>query len=200
MNAVIRRKAPHHMTVEDFAAWAGDGRWQLVDGEPRAMSPASATHGIIQTNVGYTLTRHLREMGGPCRAVTEPAIVPRVRSRSNMRVPDVAVTCTDVDAGLIALPDPVLIIEILSPTNEADTWENVWTYVSIPSVREVLVLRSASIAADVLRRSADGTWPDEPVQISHDGTLRLETIALTCPLAELYIGTYLARGARATPA
>ena len=48
MNAVIRRKAPHHMTVEDFVAWAGDGRWQLVDGEPRAMSPASATHGTAR--------------------------------------------------------------------------------------------------------------------------------------------------------
>ena len=61
MNTAIRRKAPHHMTVDEFIAWAGDGRWQLVDGEPRAMAPASATHGIIQANIGYTLTRHLRE-------------------------------------------------------------------------------------------------------------------------------------------
>jgi Uma2 family endonuclease len=128
--------------------------------------------------------------------VTEPAIVPRVRARSNMRVPDLAVTCADVGAGLIALPDPVLIVEILSPTNESDTWENVWTYVSIPSVQEALVLRSSSVAADLLRRSSDGTWPGEPIQISQDGTLHLETMALTCPLAELYIGTYLARGAR----
>ena len=196
MSSATRRRVPHHMTVEEFIAWAGDGRWQLVDGEPRAMSPASATHGIIQTNVGYTLTRHLRATGSPCRVVTEPAIVPRVRARSNMRVPDLAVTCADVGAGLIALPDPVLIVEILSPTNESDTWENVWTYVSIPSVREVLVLRSSSVAADLLRRNSDGTWPSEPIQISRDGTLHLETMALTCPLAELYIGTYLARGAR----
>ena len=47
-NAVRRRKAPHHMTVDEFIGWAGDGRWELVDGEPRAMAPASATHGIIQ--------------------------------------------------------------------------------------------------------------------------------------------------------
>ena len=183
------------MTVDEFVAWVGDGRWQLVNGEPRAMAPASATHGIIQTNIAYTLTRHLRDGGSPCRAVTEPAIVPRVRSRSNMRVPDVAVTCSPVDAGQIALPEPLLIVDILSPSNESDTWENVWTYVSIPSVQEVLVLRSASMAADILRRRADGTWPDEPIQISRDETLRLDSIGLSCPLAELYIGTYLARGA-----
>jgi Uma2 family endonuclease len=112
-----------------------------------------------------------------------------------MRVPDVAVTCSHVEAGQIALPEPLLIVEILSPTNESDTWENVWTYVSIPSVQEVLVLRSASIAADLLRWRTDGTWPDEPIQLGRDATLSLECIGLSCPLAELYIGTYLARTA-----
>ena len=106
MNTAVRRKAPHHMTVDEFIAWVGDGRWELVDGEPRAMAPASATHGIIQANTAYTLIRHLREAASPCRVVTEPGIVPRVRSRSNMRVPDVAVTCANVDAGQIALPEP----------------------------------------------------------------------------------------------
>jgi len=51
----------------------------------------------------------------------------------NMRVPDLAVTCADVDARQIALPEALLIVEILSPTDASDTWENVLTYVSIPS-------------------------------------------------------------------
>src|SRR5690348_15862468 len=152
MGNTVRRQVPHRMTVDEFVAWAGDGNWQLVDGEPRAMAPASATHGIIQTNVGYTLTRDLRAVDSPCRAVTEPAIVPRVRALSGMRVRDVAVTCTSIGAGQLALPDPVLVVEILSPTNESDTWENVWTDVSIPSVSAVLVLRSTSIGADIMRR------------------------------------------------
>jgi Uma2 family endonuclease len=189
------RKAPHHMTVDEFVAWVGDERWELVDGEPRAMAPASATHGIIQARVASVLNQHLDARGGHCVAVTEPAIVPRVRSNSNMRVPDLAVTCSEVNTGQIALPEPLLIVEILSPTNEAETWENIWTYVSIPSVQEVLVLRSASIAADVLRRRADGTWPEEPAQIGRDDLLHLESISLSCPLIELYTGTYLARRA-----
>jgi Uma2 family endonuclease len=193
MNTALRREAPHNMTVDTFLAWAGDGRWELVDGKPRAMAPASATHGIIQTNVGYTFTRHLREVGSPCRAVTEAPIVPRIRARSNMRVPDVAVTCSPVDAGQFALPDPVLIVEILSPTNEAETWENVWAYVSIPSVQEVLVLRSVTIAAELLRRHPDGSWPQEPLPLDRDATLRLDAIGLTCPLAEFYTGTHLLR-------
>ena len=195
MSSATRRKAPHNMTVDEFIAWAGDDRWELVDGEPRAMAPASATHGIIQARLAFLLNQHLYARGMPCVAATEPAIVPRVRSRSNMRVPDLAITCADVDAGQIALPEPLLVVEILSPTNESDTWENVWTYVSIPSVQEVLVLRSATIAAELLRRRADGTWPEEPIQIGRDATLQLECIGLSCPLADLYIGSYLARSA-----
>jgi Uma2 family endonuclease len=201
MNTAVRRKTPHHITVDEFIAWAPDDRWELIDGSPRAMAPASATHGIIQANVAYTLTRHLRDTGSSCQAVTEPAIVPRVRSRSNMRVPDLAVTCSRVEPGQIALPDPLLIVEILSPTNESETWENVWTYVSIPSVQEVLVLRSATIAADLLRRRPDAAWPEEPMQLGANDELSLQCIGLTVPLAELYIGTYLARGIdRATSA
>jgi Uma2 family endonuclease len=193
MNTAIRRKTPHHMTVDEFVAWAPNDRWELINGQPRAMAPASATHGIIQANVAYTLTRHLRDAGSPCNAVTEPAIIPRVRSRSNMRVPDLAVTCSQVEPGQIALPDPILIVEILSPTNESETWENVWAYVAIPSVQEIVVLRSATVAADLLRRGADGTWPEEPIQLGPNDALRLQCIGLTVPLAELYLGTYLAR-------
>jgi Uma2 family endonuclease len=181
------------MTVDEFVSWAGEGRWQLVDGEPRAMAPASATHGIIQARLAFLFNQHFYAGSSPCVAVTEPAIVPGVRSHSNMRVPDVAVTCSQVEAGQLALPEPLLIVEILSPTNESETWENVWTYVSIPSVQEVLVLRSTSVAADLLRRRTDGTWPNEPSQIGKDDILHLESIGLTCLLTELYIGTYLAR-------
>jgi Uma2 family endonuclease len=200
MNTALRRKMPHRMTVDEFIAWAPDDRWELIDGSPRAMAPASATHGIIQARLATILNRQLDAQSRGCVVVTEPAIVPRVRSRSNMRVPDLAVTCSPVEPGQIALPDPLLIVEILSPTNESETWENVWTYVSIPSVQEVLVLRSATIAADLLRRRPDA-WPEEPVQLSANDELSLQCIGLTVPLAELYIGTYLERGLdRATSA
>jgi Uma2 family endonuclease len=114
MNTAIRRKAPHHMTVDEFTAWVGDGRWQLVDGEPRAMAPANATHGIIQANVAYTLTRHLRDAGSPYRAVTEPAIVPRVRARSTCACPMWRSRVRKSCRTLVCLT--VIVVEILSPT------------------------------------------------------------------------------------
>ncbi len=191
---IAHRQLPPRMTVADFLDWPGDGTgkgFQLVDGEPRAMAPASATHGIIQAALAQVIGQRLAETGSRCIVATEPAVVPRVRATANMRVPDLGVTCTRIEAGQIELPDPVLLIEILSPGNEADTRDNVWAYATIPSVQEILVVHSTRMTAELLRRRADRSWPEEPEEIAANGTLRLEAIDLTCPLAELYARTHL---------
>ena len=60
------------MSVEEFLAWEpGDGRaWQLVDGEPQAMSPANATHGTLQNELGRLIGDHLLAQDSPCTAVS----------------------------------------------------------------------------------------------------------------------------------
>jgi Uma2 family endonuclease len=188
-------KIPAVMTVAEFLAWdapAGHA-WQLVDGEPQAMAPASRTHGAIQTELGRLIGNHLAERGGLCSVVTTPGIVPRVRSDSNMRIPDLAVTCAPYQAEEYALTDPVLVVEILSPSNQTETWTNVWAYATIPSVREILVVRSTSVGADLLRRNPDGSWPERPVTLT-DGVLTLDSIGFRVDLAALYRTTRLAHG------
>ncbi len=109
-----------------------------------------------------------------------------------MRVPDLAVTCTEYEIEEAALSNPVLIVEILSPSNQAETWANVWTYTTIPSVQEILVLFNIKIGADLLRRRKDGSWPQEPERII-DGDLILESIGFRTPLADVYRTTRLRR-------
>src|SRR5688572_10586746 len=130
MPNTLRKPLPS-MTVADFLAWPGDGtgcRFQLVDGEVRAMAPASAAQAVIQANLAYELRRHLVEQKLRCRVGTEPGVLTRVRADINVRVPDLGVTCAVISPGQQVWPDPLLLIEILSPGNSADTWENVWSY------------------------------------------------------------------------
>ncbi len=181
------------MTVDEFIAWddGQPGKHQLVDGEVRAMSPSSATHGIIQANLAFLLTGHLAAPGNRCRVVTEPAIETRIRARRNMRVPDLGVSCAPVPGGQIALPDPILLIEIMSPGNKSDTWDNVWAYATIPSVKEILIVQSTRIEAALLRRQADGSWPPDPETIGAEATLALTCIGLGVPLRAAFAKTYL---------
>jgi Uma2 family endonuclease len=186
-------KIPIWMTVPEFLAWnPGDGRrWQLVDGTPQAMAPASLTHGDIQSEVVRLIGNHFVERRSPCRITTAPGVVPRVRARHNCRIPDLAVTCAPHGAKTHELTEPVLVIEILSPSNEAETWANVWAFSTIPSVREILVLHSTEVAAELLRRQPDGAWPEDPEPIT-SGDISLESIAFRAPLTALYRTSRLA--------
>jgi len=177
------------MTVVEFLAWdSGDGSgalWQLRDGEPELMAPASDAHGSIQNELSRLITNHLVARDSPCRAVITPGVIPRVRSADNYLIPDIGVTCTPARGGT-AMPDPVVLIEVLSPTIERETRANVWAYVTIPSVTEIVLVRSTSIAAETLRRRPDGSWPEQSEQITADGELVLESIGFHIPLRIAY--------------
>ena len=150
------------MDVAEFLAWDAPGveRWQLVDGRPEAMAPAGETHNIIKGELGALIGNHLVAMGRRCTLVPNAGVIPRIRSDSNVRIPDLAVTCVRSRQESPTTTDPVLLIEILSPSNRAETWANVWAYTTIPSVREILVLHSTAVRVEVLRRDADGNWPE----------------------------------------
>jgi Uma2 family endonuclease len=194
----LRKHAPTRMTMAEFLSWdPGDatGRtWQLIDGEPVAMAPGSETHGAIQGELIGLLRNHLIEQRSPCRVIAEPGIVPRVRADMNFRIPHVGVTCATPSHGQM-VADPVLLVEILSPSDEADTRANIWAYTTIPSVHEPVVVHSTRIEAELLRRNADGSWPELPVIIGAGGTLRLATIEFSTQLAALYRTTGLAQAA-----
>ena len=129
-----------------------------------------------------------------CRVGTEPGVLTRVRANINVRVPDVGVTCTPVPPGQQVWPEPTLLIEILSPGNTDDTWENVWSYCTIPSVREIAIVHSTRTLVELLRRGPDGHWPEETEEVSVGGTLSFESIGFTCPLSAVYAQTHLGDG------
>jgi Uma2 family endonuclease len=182
------------MTTAEFLAWdaPGPGRWQLVDGEPVAMAPASRTHGALQLELGSLIRNHLVASGSPCTAITEPGIIPRILASENFRIPELAVTCTRYETEEYDVSNPVLIVEILSPSNRAETWKNVWSYTTIPSLREILILSSTAMRAELLRRGSDESWPASSSAIE-DGDLTLDSIDFTVALAAIYRTTRLAR-------
>jgi Uma2 family endonuclease len=190
----LRADAPARMTLTEFLSWdpvdPSGRRWQLVDGEPVAMAPGSESHAALQGEIGRVIGNHLIERGAPCRLLSQPGIVPRIRSDRNFRIPDLAVTCSPPALGLM-VPEPVLLIEILSPSNEAETRANIWAYTTIPSVREILAVHSTRIEAELLCRNADGNWPEEPDILSTTDTLTLTSIDFATNLAALYRTTAL---------
>lgn len=182
------------MTVVQFRAWADrqPGRWELVDGQPRAMAPASTTHGLIQSRACFLIERHLEDAGSPCRVVVEAPIVPASFRRSNARATDLAVTCSLPAEDEWELKGAVFLLEVLSPSNEQDTRDNVWAYMTVPSVRQILLLESTKMRGEMFTRRPDGMWPEEAQDLLAADPVHVERIGFTCPLSEFYARTSLA--------
>jgi Uma2 family endonuclease len=140
--------------------------------------------------LGRLIGNHLIDGRVPCRVVGNAGTQPHVNADQNVRIPDLAVTCDPVPPGTRLMDRPLLVIEVLSASNRAETWSNVWTYTSQPSVREIVVISSLALEAHVLRRTADGTWPATPTRLT-DGDLTFESIDLTLPMAAIYRDTGL---------
>jgi Uma2 family endonuclease len=177
------------MTVTEFVAWAErtDGRWQLEEGEPVAMAAPSDMHALLQANVGGLLFAHLRAVGSACRVRTGPGIVPAVDQTTNVRVPDLAVVCRPASADRRLVSDPLLVIEILSPSNERETRSNVRAFCGIGSMREVVILHSQAMMAELLRRAPEGQWPGSfEVVEGPRAVLRLDSIGASFALADIY--------------
>jgi Uma2 family endonuclease len=186
------------MSLDEFLVWdAPEGTmWQLVDGEPRARAPASPIHGAVQNRLGYLIAAHFEAQNSSCIPIATPGVRLGKRADINYRIPDLAVTCSPLVQGELMIPDPILLVEILFPSNPAETWFNVWAYTTILSVREILVIHSTSIGADILRRDAGGAWPEAPIRIEA-GEIALDSIGFRFPLADLYARTWLAQATAA---
>lgn len=187
MSQALRRPL---LTVDEFQDWEPppgmEGwRWELVDGEPVGMAPPGINHGAIQSMAAYLLTAHLRTHRPTCRVIITPGVIPGLRSRFNQRVPDLGVSCGPFIDGR-SLLDPLLLIEILSPSNETKTRANAWAYATIPSVQEVLILAGTAVRAEVLRQGEE-----TPAIVVGDEMLRLSSIGYAGRLSEFYATTDL---------
>lgn len=185
----LPKRAPTRMTVDEFLVWDAEDttgrRWQLIDGEPMLMAPTTEVHGAIQAELGALLRNHLLATASRCRVITAPGIVPRIRATENFRVPDLGVTCSPPSQGVM-VAEPVLLIEILSPGNEAKARANIWTYTTMPSVQEILAVRSTRQEVELLRRGIDGNWPASAALTCPPDLLELTSIGFRVSLADIY--------------
>jgi Uma2 family endonuclease len=193
-NKTAAAKLPAMMTVEEFLAWPGDGtglRYDLVDGQLRAHSYPSPVHARMHSRVAYMLTGHLDARRPQCSVFIGAGIKPLFRTNWNFRVPDLAVTCGRSEKADRELPEPIVIVELLSPSNKADTWDNVRNYMTLPSVMDIVVIETERVYAHLFIRDAEGGWLADPIEFQAASVVPIASIDYDMPLAEAYAGTYL---------
>ena len=106
-------------TPEEYLALErnAESKSEYIDGRIVAMSGATEPHVTIVGNIAAELRTRLR--GGPCRAYASEMRVQIAGGRRYM-YPDVVAVCGErqfIDGVMDTLSNPVLIFEVLSPSN-----------------------------------------------------------------------------------
>lgn len=157
-------------------------RYELIGGEARMMVGGTIGHNDITDNIHAALRSRLR--GSPCRART---VQTRVRTADDGFVyPDVVVSCSPRRPEELFIDDPVLVVEVLSPsTAQYDQGEKRWVYQALPSLRQLVLVSPREAKVELATREADGSWRSVFVT-GLDGALELASLDLALSMAESY--------------
>ncbi len=160
-------------------------RNEYYNGEIFAMAGASREHNLIAGNLFRDIGNQLE--GRPCEAYTSDMRV-SIEATGLYTYPDVTVVCGEPrfqDREVDTLLNPMVIVEVLSPTTEAyDRGVKFRHYRSIGSLREfVLISQERMLVERFTRQGNDWVLSDltDPDQV-----LKLESIGCQVPLARIY--------------
>jgi Uma2 family endonuclease len=174
------------MTRPQYRAWAEQqprGRFERIAGVVVAMVAERAAHALRKAAARDVLHRAVRDAGLPCQVFPDGMTIEVDDSDYE---PDAVLRCGPrLPNDAIAVPDPLVIVEVLSPsTGGLDRGVKLRDYFRVPSLRHYLII-----------------WPEEPRIVRHtrtpegevateihtSGTIGLDPPGISLDFAEFYV-------------
>ncbi|KAF0241545.1 MAG: hypothetical protein FD167_3991 [bacterium] len=179
----------HFYTLEEYfeVVKSSEEKYEYWNGQVFLMSGGSEQHTLIADNILTSLKIQLR--GRQCRAMSgDTAIL--VPSAPPFRYADGLVVCGQLHfeniSGVAALTNPILIVEVLSPSSQNyDRGAKFTFYQSIASFSEYLLAEQSQPRIIHYVKESDNTWtPNEIIGI--ESNLVLSSIDCTLALSDVY--------------
>lgn len=158
---------------------------EYLNGTIVAMAGASREHNEVVMSLTFAVMLCLR--GTECRAYGSDM---RVRTtEGNYCYPDLSIVCgkprfTDIKGDVLL--DPVVIMEVLSPTTESlDRGEKLRSYQQTSSVKEIVLISQHRRRVERYERQGGGLWLYEALE-GEAAVLKLVSCGGEIPLGEFY--------------
>jgi Uma2 family endonuclease len=173
------------MTRVQYRAWAegqASGRFERIDGVVVAMAPERVEHIDRKMLMWLALRRAVHDAGVPCHVVGDGITVEVGDSDYE---PDTVLYCGEkLRRGSIAVSNPLVIVEVLSPgTSATDRAWKLREYFRLASVRHYLIVWADRQQIVHHQRDEAGVI-DSAVLTS--GEIRLEPPGITITVEEIY--------------
>ena len=194
------RKEDSYISLDEYydILLSGDIKYEWVNGQmwpvgnpnnsPKLMAGAQPDHNRIKNNVERSLGNQLENSS--CEVMSSSQLVCVEDSNFNA-FPDVVVACQDADfqniRGLGTLFNPVVLIEILSPTTEKFDRTDKWAhYERLASLRDYLVIFSNQMRVEHHARNDEKQSWTETVHFRPDEQIELRGVAASLRVGDLY--------------
>ncbi len=179
--------AEKYITPEEYLAaerWA-KVKSEYIYGEVFAMSGASRAHNLITVEITTELNIQLRGRG--CDVYSNDMRV-RTKPTGSYFYPDVVVVCDKPrfeDNVFDTLLNPILIVEVLSPSTDAyDRGEKFAHYQELVSLREYILVSQDRMRVEH-HRLTETQWVGKTFEAPED-VLKLNSIECELPLQDIY--------------
>lgn len=174
------------MTVEEYFQLDSDpsAKYEYIEGYAIAMSGGSVAHEWIAKNFIREMDRYLKS--GPCKTHTSDMKV-LIPATGSYFLPDATVSCDANDNRIDtqAMRSPCLIVEVLSPSTEADDRGYKFQYYqTLPSLQEYVLVSSRYQFVEIFRRQPDETWSYQAYQPKQP--VKLESLGIELTFTEIY--------------
>lgn len=161
-------------------------RFELLAGVPVAMAPATVRHQKICGNIDRALAQGLRARG--CESIRDLGVA-RSAEADFMPEPDVLVRCGPVDGQRRWVDDPMVIVEVLSPSTMIDDrGYKMREYLGFPTLRHMVLVYQDEVRVEHWRRDDEGEWSEPAILKFAQDRLDLSAVGATLSLAEIYDG------------
>ncbi len=168
---------------EEYHRWYDDqpGRYERIDGRVYAMSPERVEHVRAKAQVWLALHRAIERAGVRCEAFNDGMTV---ETDDSDYEPDASVNCgTPIEAGSTSLTDPVIVVEVLSPsTRMIDSGYKLAGYFTVPSIQHYLIIHPTR--RSVIHHRRTGERIDTAIIAA--GQIVLDPPGLMLTMDELY--------------
>ena len=182
------RRAGYRYSYDDYLAYERDSRMkhEYDAGEIVAMAGGSRRHNALASRISAALENARKP---DCVAFQSDQRI-RVLATGRATYPDASVVCGPIegdpaDPTGATITNPVLLIEVLSPSTEEEDRGSKWQhYQLIPSLREYVLVSQSQARVERYRRLESGGWE---YWDATEGAVQLESGA-TLDLSRLFSG------------